>query len=84
MSLTAGLRPLPPKQEARAQDETEPPDVATFDWPGAVAACVKLTKRGWMAHTRLIGSGDRWAVEARRRRLPSDAWKTLRMDGYVR
>jgi hypothetical protein len=83
MSPTAGLRSPPSEQEAGAQDETAPSAVATFDWPGAVAVCVALTKRGWLAHTRHVGT-DRWAVEARRRRLPSDGWKTLRVDGYVR
>jgi len=49
-----------------------------------VAVCVVLTKRGWLAHTRLVEPGDRWAVEAQLKRLPSDEWKTLRMDGHVR
>ena len=83
MSPTAGLRSPQSEQEARAQVETEPCDVATFDWPGAVAVCVALTKRGWLAHTRLVEPGDRWAVEAQLKRLPSDEWKTLRMDGHV-
>ena len=51
-SPTAGQRSPPSKQAARAPVEMEPSDVPVHDWPGAVAVCVALTKRGWLAHTR--------------------------------
>ena len=39
----------------------EPSDVPVLDWPGAVAVCVALTKRGWLAHTRAVGA-ERWVA----------------------
>ena len=83
MSEPTEMWPMPPEQEARAQAKMEASDVPAYDWPGAVAACVKLTKRGWLAHTRLVGPGDRWVVEARRKSWPADQWRTLCRDGRV-
>ncbi len=57
MSPTAGLRSPPSKQGARASVEMEPSDVPVYDWPGAGAVWVALTKRGWLAHTRAVGAG---------------------------
>ena len=83
MSPAVELRPLPAAQEAQVQVEMEPSDVPAYDWPGAVEACVRLTKHGWLAHTRSVGA-DRWVVEARRKSWPPDQWETLREDGHVR
>ncbi|MGO9179517.1 MAG: hypothetical protein ACLQBX_18160 [Candidatus Limnocylindrales bacterium] len=83
MSPTAGLRSPPSKQGARASVEMEPSDVPVFDWPGAGAVWVALTKRGWLAHTRAVGA-ERWVVEARWKSWPEDRWGTLHADGHVR
>ena len=79
-----GRQRLPPsKRKTRAPVEMDPSDVPVYDWPGAVAVCVALTKRGWLAHTRSVGE-DRWVVEARWKSWPEDRWGTLHADGHVR
>jgi len=83
MSAASGVRPLTPEQEARAQVEMVASDAPAFDWPGAVAACVELTKHRWLAHTRFVGAWDRWVVEAHHVSWPANAWATLRKDGRV-
>ncbi len=83
MTSAAGVRPLTPEQEARAQVEMAASDAPAFDWPGAVAACVELTKHRWLAHTRFVEAWDRWVVEAHHHSWPPNAWATLRNDGRV-
>ncbi len=79
----AGLHPLTPEQEAQAQAEMATSDEPAFDWPGAVAACVNLTKQGWMARAKFVGAWDRWIIEAREGAWPTDRWATLRKDGRI-
>ncbi len=83
-SRPAGLHPLSPEQEAQAQIEMAASDEPAFDWPGTVAACVDLTKQGFMARAKFIGAWDRWIIEARQGAWPPDEWGTLRKDGSVR
>jgi hypothetical protein len=71
-SPPAGLRPLTPDQEAQAQAEMAASDEPAFDWPGAVAAYVALTKQGFMARAKFIRAWDRWIIEARQRARPTD------------
>ena len=80
----AGLHPLTPEQEARAQIEMAASDEPAFDWPGTVSACVELTRQGWMARAKFVLAWDRWVVEARHKAWPPDWWGTLRKDGQVR
>jgi hypothetical protein len=82
-SRHAGLHPLTPEQEARAQVEMTASDEPAFDWPGAVAACVELTKQGFMARAKFMPAWDRWVIEARRKAWPPERWGTLRKDGRV-
>jgi hypothetical protein len=84
MSPPAGLHPLMPEQEAQAQVEMAASDEPAFDWPGTVAACVDLTKQGFMARAKFIPDWDRWIIEARQKAWPPDEWGTLRKDGAVR
>jgi hypothetical protein len=83
-SPAAGLRPLSPEQEAQARVEMAASDEPAFDWPGTVAACVELTKQGFMARAKFIPDWDRWIIEARQKAWPPDEWGTLRKDGTVR
>ncbi len=82
-SSPAGLRLLTPEQEARAQAEMAASDEPAFDWPGAVAVCVELTRQGWMARAKFVGAWDRWIIEARQKAWPPDQWGTVRKDGRV-
>ena len=82
-SPPAGLHPLTPEQEAQAQVEMAASDETAFDWPGTVAACVDLTKQGWMARAKFMPAWDRWIIEARQGAWPTDRWATLRKDGRV-
>ena len=79
----AGLHPLTPEQEAQAQVEMAASDETAFDWPGTVAACVDLTKQGWMARAKFMRAWDRWIIEARQGAWPTDRWATLRKDGRI-
>jgi hypothetical protein len=83
MSPPAGLHPLTPEEEAQAQVEMAASDEPAFDWPGSVAACVDLTKQGWMARAKFMPDWDRWIIEARQGAWPLDRWATLRKDGRV-
>ena len=83
MSPPAGLHPLTPEQEAQAQVEMAASDEPAFDWPGTVAACVDLTKQGWMARAKFMPAWDRWIIEARQGAWPTDRWATLRKDGRI-
>jgi len=82
-SPPAGLHPLTPEEEAQAQIEMAASDEPAFDWPGAVTACVNLTKQGWMARAKFIPAWDRWIIEARQPTWPTDRWATLRKDSRV-
>ena len=79
----AGLHPLTPEQEAQAQVEMAASDEPAFDWPGTVAACVDLTKQGWMARAKFMPEWDRWIIEARQKAWPPDRGRTLRKDGRI-
>ena len=83
MSPPAGLHPLTPEEEAQAQVEMAASHEPAFDWPGAVAACVDLTKHGWMARAKFMPDWDRWIIEARQGAWPTDRWATLRKDGRI-
>ncbi len=80
----AGLHPLTPEQEAQAQIEMAASDERAFDWTGTVAACVELTKQGFMARAKFMPEWDRWIIEARQKAWPPDEWGTLRKNGAVR
>jgi hypothetical protein len=71
-------------ESKQAQVELAASDEPAFDRPGAVAACVNLTKQGWMARAKFIPAWDRWIIEARQKAWPTDRWATLRKDGAVR
>ena len=83
-SPPAGLHPLTPEHEAQAQVEMAASDEPAFDWPGTVAACVDLTKQGFMARAKFTPEWDRWIIEARQKAWPPDEWGTLRKEGAVR
>jgi hypothetical protein len=83
MSPPAGLHPLTPEQEAEAQVEMAGSDEPAFDWPRTVAACVNLTKQGFMARAKFVPDWDRWIIEARQKAWPPDEWGTLRKNGGV-
>ena len=82
-SRAAGLHPLTPEEESQAQVEMAASDEPAFDWPGAVAACVDLTKQGWMSRAKFMPAWDRWIIEARQKAWPTDRWATLRKDGRI-